>query len=202
MTPEELTPGPIFFSEDFVASYLFPLVSFFGLTNATSPDEFMSVLYSIWQVFSFVSLAFSALLLYGIIYAKIRYAGLHHKVVHKIEHAEEQYAQEENGYGAHDAWSGITDHLNSQNPNDWRLAVIEADIMLEAALERAGFPGVTIGEKLKQANKNTFRSLQDAWQAHKVRNDIAHTGNDFVLTKRIADETLMRYKKVFDELGG
>ena len=44
-------------------------------------------------------------------------------------------------------------------------------------------------------------TLDDAWQAHKVRNQIAHAGADFVLTQKITRETIMMYKRVFEELG-
>ena len=46
-----------------------------------------------------------------------------------------------------------------------------------------------------------METLNDAWEAHKVRNRIAHDGADFVLTKRMVDETINRYLRVFEELG-
>ena len=95
----------------------------------------------------------------------------------------------------------MTTHIQSVNPNDWRLAIIEADIMLEEALDEIGLAGNTIGEKLKGASTQQLRSLDDAWKAHRVRNEIAHAGADFVLTQRIAQETINQYQRVFLELG-
>jgi hypothetical protein len=94
----------------------------------------------------------------------------------------------------------IEGHASSDNPNDWRLAIIEADIMLEDLLEEHHIPGNTIGERLKHMSHSTLHSLDEAWSAHKVRNEIAHKGGDFILTKRIANETIAKYKKVFEEL--
>jgi hypothetical protein len=34
-----------------------------------------------------------------------------------------------------------------------------------------------------------------------VRNKIAHAGADFILTQKIARETIMQYERVFKELG-
>ena len=42
-------------------------------------------------------------------------------------------------------------------------------------------------------------SLQDAWEAHKIRNDIAHQGSAFALTGNIAYRTIAKYRNVFEE---
>src|SRR5690606_1764590 len=96
-------------------------------------------------------------------------------------------------------WADIQKHIASDNPNDWRLAIIEADILLEETLSSHGYVGTTIGEMLKSANSSAFRTLQDAWSAHKVRNQIAHSGSDFVLTKKMANDTILQFERVFRE---
>ncbi|MEZ4200307.1 MAG: hypothetical protein R3B69_01740 [Candidatus Paceibacterota bacterium] len=47
----------------------------------------------------------------------------------------------------------------------------------------------------------TFQTLDQAWAAHLVRNKVAHAGSDFILTKKLAQETVTQYKMVFEELG-
>lgn len=96
-------------------------------------------------------------------------------------------------------WKEIQDHINSTNPSDWRLAILEADIMLDEVLEKQGFPGDTLGDKLKSADKNTLVTLDTAWEAHKVRNQIAHEGTDFQLNERDAKRAIDLFKKVFEE---
>jgi len=73
--------------------------------------------------------------------------------------------------------------------------------MLEQMLDNAGYVGASIGDKLKTANPASFTTVQDAWDAHRVRNEIAHAGSDFVLTKRVAQETIIKYERVFREFG-
>ncbi len=92
-------------------------------------------------------------------------------------------------------------HSASDSPNDWRLAIIEADIILDDTLKSKGYIGNSLGERLKSISPNQLASIDDAWEAHKVRNRIAHDGADFVLTKRIVDDTLARYQNVFREFG-
>jgi hypothetical protein len=96
-------------------------------------------------------------------------------------------------------WESVQKHIASANQNDWKQAIIEADVMLDDILTRMGYRGESVGEKLKRVVTGDFASLDDAWEAHKVRNRIAHDGSNFVLTEHDAKHTIQRYKKVFEE---
>lgn len=96
-------------------------------------------------------------------------------------------------------WQRVQDHINSDNPSDWRLSILEADIILDELLDSLGYVGGTIGDKLKKANKGDFVTLNDAWEAHKIRNAIAHQGSDFILTQREALRIINLYRIVFEE---
>ena len=135
-------------------------------------------------------------------YAKLRNAQLGAEVDQLLLDEEAAWAKKYGtDRGKNSKWEEVQNHVRSENPNDWRLAIIEADIMLEEALTNAGYVGMTIGDKLKTANDASFTTLQDAWDAHKVRNEIAHTGSDFVLTKKLANDTIIRYERVLREFG-
>ncbi len=88
---------------------------------------------------------------------------------------------------------------SSNNTNDWRQAIIEADIMLGDMLVNQGYQGNGIGEQLKQVSTVNFRTLDDAWEAHKVRNEIAHQGMAFNFSDVLARRTIDRYENVFRE---
>jgi hypothetical protein len=96
-------------------------------------------------------------------------------------------------------WQRITAHSESIHENDWRQAIIEADIMLEELLSGMGLPGDSIGDKLKAVERGNFATLDNAWEAHKVRNRIAHDGSTFMLTQRLVRETIAQYESVFKE---
>jgi len=96
-------------------------------------------------------------------------------------------------------WEIVQRHMESENPAEWKLAVIEADSMLEAMVKKMGYGGTTLGEMLKKIEKSDFTTLNDAWQAHKVRNFIAHQGSSFLLSKHQAKEVIKLYEKVFKE---
>ncbi len=99
----------------------------------------------------------------------------------------------------HERWLKVESHINSHTPSDWRLAIIEADIMLNDVLEKMGYQGDSIGEKLKGIKKEDMLNLDLAWDAHKVRNHIAHKGGEFDLDEREAKRVIGLYKKVFEE---
>jgi hypothetical protein len=96
-------------------------------------------------------------------------------------------------------WQSVMNHVDSPNASDWRHAIIEADIILGEILTKMSYHGEGIGEQLKQANKADFKTLDQAWEAHKIRNQIAHEGSDFSLSQHEAKRVVNLYKQVFEE---
>ncbi len=99
-----------------------------------------------------------------------------------------------------ETWNGIRSKLLSDSPSDWRLAIIEADIYLDRILDQKGFYGDTLGDKFKQITPDKLPSINIAWEAHKVRNRIAHDGSDFILTMPESRRVLSYYEIVFRDL--
>ncbi|MBI2097561.1 MAG: hypothetical protein HYT46_01340 [Candidatus Vogelbacteria bacterium] len=95
-------------------------------------------------------------------------------------------------------WAKLIKVMDSDNPSDWKQAIIEADIMLDEMVQAMNYPGENLGERLKAIEPSDFLSLQDAWEAHKTRNQIAHD-SQFVLTRREARAALDRFERVFRE---
>ena len=71
--------------------------------------------------------------------------------------------------------------------------------MLDEMLQRMGYRGESVGDKLKTIEESDFTSINEAWEAHKVRNQIAHRGSDFLITQREARRVADLYKRVFEE---
>jgi hypothetical protein len=96
-------------------------------------------------------------------------------------------------------WGKIVQLSQSQNSSDWRLSIIEADIILDELLSKLQLPGNTMGDKLKAVEQSDFLSIDAAWEAHKARNNIAHEGNDFLLNQREAARIISLYESIFRE---
>ena len=93
----------------------------------------------------------------------------------------------------------VLKHLDSGRESDWRLAIIEADVLLDEMVTSMGYRGDSLGEKLKGIEKSDFTTLAEAWEAHAVRNKIAHEGAAFALSEREARRVISLYEEVFRE---
>jgi hypothetical protein len=96
-------------------------------------------------------------------------------------------------------WEKVERYLAGNSPAEWKLAIIEADNILDELVKK--FPsakGDNLGERLKSIEPSDFTTLSEAWEAHKIRNRIAHE-SDFTLTQREAREVISLFQKVFAE---
>jgi len=105
----------------------------------------------------------------------------------------------EQNISRNEAWVRVLKYLNNDNESDWRMAIIDADKMLDTLTDQLNLPGENLGEKLKAADRERFQTLNQAWDAHNVRNRVAHEGTAYVLTKREADRVIALYEQVFRE---
>lgn len=145
----------------------------------------------------FISLILLTISIYSAI--RIRQLEIKEKNAEEAMKSEQKETPVEQEKELNEKWSKVQELINSANPNDWRVAILEADIMLAEVLDKAGFHGDTIGDQLKTIEKGDMVTLDSAWEAHKIRNEVAHGGNDFKLNEREAKGTIELYKKVFEE---
>ena len=96
-------------------------------------------------------------------------------------------------------WAHIKSLISGSTASEWKEAILEADILLDEMLSRQGYKGVSVGDKLKQVERSDFDTLDAAWEAHLVRNDIAHRGSTSELTEAFARRTISKYESVFRE---
>lgn len=96
-------------------------------------------------------------------------------------------------------WQMILDFITSPTPSDWRIAIIECDSLLDKLTIEKGFIGNNLGERLKNAPKDHFKTLDNAWEAHKLRNRIAHEGMGYDVEYREAKKAIELYESVFKE---
>lgn len=98
-----------------------------------------------------------------------------------------------------DGWQGVLGHINSNNESDWKLAIIEADKLADNLLIQKEYKGESMAERLVSVEKDELRSIDLLWEAHKIRNRIAHkTG--FKLSHPEATRAVSYYKEALEEL--
>jgi hypothetical protein len=113
-------------------------------------------------------------------------------------HGHSDSHHEEEGH-SNPRWEKITEHIHSTNPSDWRLAILECDIVLDEMLTKMSYHGETVADKLKAVERSDFLTIDQAWEAHKVRNAVAHEGSNFMMTEREAKRVVGLYEQVFKE---
>jgi len=191
--PSSLTPPlsgttPDYFNYLMDQSHLFP-----GWLGGT--------IHQIYSFFIAASIPLSIVFLVGIVYCVERLKLIRRKEIEKydlkVETAYETVAPGDQVLSQR--WDAVMKHIDSDNQNDWKQAIIDADIMLDHLLTQMGYRGESVGEKLKRVQPGEFETVRDAWDAHMVRNDIAHQGSTFSLSHHDAKTTIHKYKKVFEE---
>jgi hypothetical protein len=107
--------------------------------------------------------------------------------------------EQDNSGPKNERWIRVQNLIQSHTSSDWRQAIIEADIILDEMLSKMGYDGNSIGDRLKQIEESDFITLNKAWEAHKIRNHIAHRGGDFTFSKSEAERVINLYRQVFEE---
>jgi len=96
-------------------------------------------------------------------------------------------------------WDRIKKYLESTNSSDWRRAILEADNLVDDIIKKLGYAGDTFGDRLSKIDRRQFKSLDEIWTAHKVRNRIAHEP-DYNLTKSEAEQAVELFETALKEL--
>lgn len=97
-------------------------------------------------------------------------------------------------------WLQVESKLNSNYASDWKLAIIEADSILDRLIESLGYKGDAMGDRMKKIRPGQFPYLDEAWRVHKVRNFLAHDAA-YELRRNAAVRTIDIYRKIFKEFG-
>jgi hypothetical protein len=182
-----------------------PIANLFSDTVGSSDffalENFLDILNTVWLSYAALAYIFCIFLLVLYVYASTGKKQLEDLDAAARDSRERIYEEHFKSGPKNNRIQDMFDHVSSDNPSDWKLAIIEADIILDEILKEAGYAGVSLGERLKSISPTQLQSLDDAWQAHKVRNQIAHGGADFILTQKLAQDTIKQYRRVFHELG-
>jgi hypothetical protein len=107
-----------------------------------------------------------------------------------------------NPYGArklYKQWQEIKKRLDGGMESEYKLAVIEADSVLNDVLEKMGFGGATLGERLNRVAPETLPTLSEVVEAHKIRNNIVHDP-DYQFSQEEAEKTMGVYEKALSDL--
>jgi len=98
-----------------------------------------------------------------------------------------------------EAWANILGIFGKGTVDNMKIAIINADKLIDTMLKDAGYLGDTMVERLKQIPSARLASLERLYRAHRVRNNIVHTP-DFSLSPRDARQVMEDYESFLKEL--
>lgn len=96
-------------------------------------------------------------------------------------------------------WKEIEQMLAAPGEMSRKVAVLEADKLLDFALKALAMPGMTLGDRLKFAQYK-YPELREVWWAHRVRNQLAHEAS-FHLDPGVARRALKSFEKALLRIG-
>jgi len=166
-----------------------PIINFFTNGNTWHNLGILSM---------FLSIVCIAIIIFSLV--RMREIQIHEK--HELDHeiTEALARDSESARSQNPRWHYILTLVESPNESDWRVAIIEADSMLEELLRDRGFQGDTVSELLEEAKSGGFATIQSAWDAHLVRNQIAHQASGFSITQIEARRVIKMFQNTFEEL--
>jgi hypothetical protein len=128
-----------------------------------------------WTVFTAVSLFVSLLLAALVVYCVIRILQIRRHENERWEAAQQPEVPREVS-PLQLRWRRIVEEVGSETEQNWRLAILESDIMLSELLDYLGYKGETMADKMRLVDRANFNTIDLAWEAHRARNAVAHKG--------------------------
>lgn len=168
------------------------IIDFF--TGASGGVRDFSAINSVLSVFRGIFIFFLVLFICGIVYViyELRKFRPNYKLVY-----EGSTVFQKKLTGTH--WKKIMERFNAGTESDWRLAIVEADSLVDEVFKKIGFAGETLGERISSITEQEVHSITELRDAHNVRNQLVHTPG-YKLSKEDAERAMRHYQKVLEEL--
>lgn len=103
------------------------------------------------------------------------------------------------GKAAGQHWEGIKARLQKGDEANLKLAVVEADKLVDEIIKRMGLPGKDMAERLKQVEVHEIKSIDKIWATHEIRNRIVREPN-FKLAQQEAEAAVGNIEEALKEL--
>jgi hypothetical protein len=96
-------------------------------------------------------------------------------------------------------WMTIEQQLKADEANSFQMCILNADKLLDQALQEKGVAGSTMGERMKNLQAK-WSNANNVWTAHKLRNQIAHE-TDVRIDYLSARRALASFKQALKDVG-
>jgi hypothetical protein len=90
-------------------------------------------------------------------------------------------------------WDKVVARLKDGNASQYKVAIIEADAIADELLEKIGYAGVNMSERLENIKPEQLDFLEELKRVHEIRNQIVHEEN-FQISQNEAKEIIGVYE--------
>lgn len=157
------------------------------------PAPIYSIYFNLRIIFTVVSLFFIGLLIFLLFVSD-------YKAYRYLEwHSEFKKSKPYFGVKLSQNWEDIVEQARDDNESERKLAIIEADDMIDSALSQMGYKGDNLMEKLDGLNEDIIPKINELRAAHRLKRDLVYDPNKSV-SKEEAEEVIKDYEATFKDL--
>ena len=95
-------------------------------------------------------------------------------------------------------WENIEKRLKNDSLSEYKLAILEADKLVDEVLLKIGYEGSNMTERLENANSKQIEELDELIKSHQIRNKIINDKN-FVLDGQKAKKIIKPYHDFLED---
>ena len=99
-----------------------------------------------------------------------------------------------------DRWEDVMKKVATGKEDAMKLAIIEADKIVDDALKQMGLPGEHMADRMQELPAEEVRTLPRLWRAHRLRNNLVHTPG-FLVTAEETRKAIADYEAFLKEVG-
>jgi hypothetical protein len=151
----------------------------------------------ILEIIKWIFILISVALAYGFGYAL--YQSWHFHPKFKLEQEKAQKIFTLRDAMMKERWEVIQKKFSLGTPEAVRIAVIEADALVDTALKSMGIEGEHLADRLSNLDSEEITTINRVWRAHRMRNDLVHTSG-FVLAPEDAKLAMDDYEAFLKEI--
>jgi len=96
-------------------------------------------------------------------------------------------------------WNRVKARMDTGLESEYKLAIIEADNMMDSVLKRMGYGGENLGERLGNLTSATLPNIEEIKEVHQIRNNIVRDPS-YTVTLDDARKIMDAYEKGFQDL--
>ena len=96
-------------------------------------------------------------------------------------------------------WNKIVNQFNPESTESTKIAIIDADKLVDDALKQIGLEGEHMADRLEKLFPQELRTLDKLWRAHRLRNNLVHNPG-FEIDAREAKTALRNYEAFLKEV--